>query len=75
MTEKHPALSAVEMRREDARMEKLFMHLSSQLDDLPEERRPLFLAKLCLLLADRLDDEPAFAEMVSKAADNPRRIE
>lgn len=75
MSEKHPALSAGEMRRQDAKMEALFMHLSGRLDSLPEERRPVFLAKLCLLLADRLDDEPAFAELVSKAADNPRRIE
>ncbi len=50
------------------------MHLSGTLDSLPEERQPIFLAKLCLLLADRLDDQPAFTEMVSQAVENPRRI-
>lgn len=73
MTQIPPALSAVEMRHQDAKMEALFMHLSGTLDGLPEERHALFLAKLCLLLADRLDDQPGFAEMVSKAAENPRR--
>jgi hypothetical protein len=73
MTQAKPATSAVDIRRQDAKMEQLFMQLSSQLDRLPEDRRPLFLAKLCLLLADRLEDEQAFAELVSRAADNPRR--
>lgn len=75
MTQAKPATSAVDIRRQDAKMEQLFMQLSSQLDRLPEDRRPLFLAKLCLLLADRLEDEQAFAELVSRAADNPRRSE
>lgn len=75
MTQAKPATSAVDIRRQDAKMEQLFMQLSSQLDRLPEDRRQLFLAKLCLLLADRLEDEQAFAELVSRAADNPRRSE
>jgi|GEM_PF-3068691 hypothetical protein len=74
MSQKQPPLNPAEMRRQDAKMEQLFMHLSGTLDSLPEERQPIFLAKLCLLLADRLDDQPAFTEMVSQAVENPRRI-
>jgi len=74
MSQKQPPLNPAEMRRQDAKMERLFMHLSGTLDSLPEERQPIFLAKLCLLLADRLDDQPAFTEMVSQAVENPRRI-
>ncbi len=74
MSQKQPPLNPAEMRRQDAKIEQLFMHLSGTLDSLPEERQPIFLAKLCLLLADRLDDQPAFTEMVSQAVENPRRI-
>jgi len=45
MSQKQPPLNPAEMRRQDAKMEQLFMHLSGTLDSLPEERQPIFLAK------------------------------
>lgn len=67
----NPELAEILAR--EKRMESLFMRLSETLDSLPEERRAIFLAKLCLLLADRLEDHAKFDDLLALAAENPRR--
>ncbi len=54
--------------REDMRhLEAAFTGISAALDNLPREHWPLFLAKLSLLLADRLGDPEAIAESIETA--------
>lgn len=55
------------VRQDMSHLEGAFTLISTALEDLPQPAWPLFLAKLSLLLADRLEDTGALAEAIETA--------
>ena len=55
------------IREDMGHLEAAFTGISAALDTLPRADWPLFLAKLSLLLADRLGDPEAIAESIETA--------
>ena len=48
--------------------ERAWLSLSDAISGVPAEQQLVYLAKLSLLLAERLDDADAFAELCEQAA-------
>jgi hypothetical protein len=57
----------MEVRGDMGHLEAAFTGVSTTLDSLPRDKWPLFLAKLCLLLADRVGDPAAVANSIETA--------
>ena len=57
----------MDVRGDMGHLETAFTGVSTTLDNLPREQWPLYLAKLCLLLADRMGDPAAIAESIETA--------
>lgn len=55
------------VRGDMGHLEAAFTGISTALDGLPRERWPLFLAKLSLLLADKVGDGEAVAGCIDDA--------
>ena len=61
------------VRGDMAHLEAAFTGISTALDGLPRERWPLFLAKLSLLLADRVGDGGMVADCIETALERMDR--
>lgn len=51
-------------------LEKIYEALAEKIDDVPSDKRELFLAKLVLLLAQEISDESRVNELVIVAGAN-----
>ena len=57
----------MEVRDDMGHLEATFTGVSAALDSLPRDRWPLFLAKLSLLLADKVGDTAVVSDCVALA--------